>query len=1069
MNERKSRYRGVQPYKTSDQQLFFGRDEDIENLHDFILLEKMVVLFGKSGYGKSSLLNAGIVPLLQADSQPEAFRFRPLEVRFTDYDEKHAVSPLETLTRLIADIPADPAGDFLTGTGMEDSLWIQLKRRQSAGNGRFVLLFDQFEEFFSYPPAQQEVFRRQLAELLFTDIPQSLRQQQDTLDDEARRYLSRPMNVKAVFAIRSDRMSQLDSLKDTLPAILHKRYELRPLTTEQASDAIVKPARLVDEKAFDSPAFEYTEDGLQAILHALGSSNTAGSDSTAGIEAFQLQIICEYLESRVRDGLVPDLDGNGLPDITRSELPEMDALYENYYHRKLGELAPEDREKARTVLEDILLAEDTATGEGRRKSVDSLDLLSNRGVTPALLDELEKTYLIRQERNTVGGKNYEISHDTLLAPILKARAKRKAEEVAIQQEKDRIEAEERAREARRMADEERRKAEEAERLRQEAESARQEAESALEQAEHSRRRATKFARGAVVLAVLALGSAWYAYSERNSAEAARVEAVSQGARADSSARIANKERVRADSSAQLALEQKAIAEQKTAEAENNLQRAEEEELRAKSALDQVRKEKSATEAQRLRAEDNYRIAEAKTAEAESAKEEAERNLENVRKSNEAVVRAFLKNARENWQDGRYREAYSKIVLADAFGLLSSEVMSAYLDNKSACLANAPDYGLALESVSRAYATGALSRERMTDVYVGMADTSMLNLYYDTAQIIVRESLKRGAHSAQVGKLYLDLSYWYCEVGKLDRSLALLDSAYMLSGRELSVSGVSDTVSLHRLMFELSGDRYNELRNRYYPVMVKVSGGTFDMGDVFYGDKAPRVTLSSFMLSRTEVTVFQYGLYCALMDKNIRENIEWPNSGDNPVVNVSWYDAIGYSNWLSERMGLRRQYDIDRDKVDANNQSDYDDLKWTVTRLSGSNGYRLPTESEWEYAARGGEKSSGYLYAGGDSLDLVGWYNENSGSRTHAVGGKLANELGLYDMSGNVWEWCWDWYGDYDDEASTNPQGADKGDNRVFRGGSWFNVPQYCRAAYRNYFGPTYRNFYLGFRLASPLQ
>jgi formylglycine-generating enzyme required for sulfatase activity len=1072
MNERKSRYRGVQPYKTSDQQLFFGRDEDIENLHDFILLEKMVVLFGKSGYGKSSLLNAGIVPLLQADSQPEAFRFRPLEVRFTDYDEKHAVSPLETLTRLIADIPADPAGDFLTGTGMEDSLWIQLKRRQSAGNGRFVLLFDQFEEFFSYPPAQQEVFRRQLAELLFTDIPQSLRQQQDTLDDEARRYLSRPMNVKAVFAIRSDRMSQLDSLKDTLPAILHKRYELRPLTTEQASDAIVKPARLVDEKAFDSPAFEYTEDGLQAILHALGSSNTASSDSTAGIEAFQLQIICEYLESRVRDGLVPDLDGNGLPDITRSELPEMDALYENYYHRKLGELAPEDREKARTVLEDILLAEDTATGEGRRKSVDSLDLLSNRGVTPALLDELEKTYLIRQERNTVGGKNYEISHDTLLAPILKARAKRKAEEVAIQQEKDRIEAEERAREARRMADEERRKAEEAERLRQEAESARQEAESALEQAEHSRRRATKFARGAVVLAVLALGLAWYAYMLQKKAEAARVEAVSQGVRADSSAQIANIEKVRADSSAQLALAQKAIAEQKTAEAENNLQRAEEEELRAKAALDQVKKEKSATEAQRLRAEDNYRIAQAKTEEAELAKVEAERNLENVRKSNEAVVRAFLKNARENWQDGRYREAYSKIVLADTLDLLSSEVVDAYLENKSACLANAPDYGLALESVSRAYSTDALSRERMTDVYVGMADTSMLNLQYDTAQIMVRESLKRGAHSAQFGKLYLDLSYWYCEVGKLDRSLALLDSAYMLSGRELSVSGVADTVSLHRLMSELSGSRYSMLHARYYPVMVKVPGGSFDMGSseldtLSSDDERPvhRVTLSSFMLSATEVTVFQYGLYCALNKGNdIRKKIEWPNSGDNPVVRVSWYDAIGYSNWLSERMGLRRQYDIDRDKVDANNQSIFDDLKWTVTPLVGSNGYRLPTESEWEYAARGGEKSSGYLYAGGGSLDLVGWYDGNSGYRTHSVGGKLSNELGLYDMSGNVWEWCWDRYGYYDDKASANPQGAESGLGRVVRGGGWSSGPQSCRVAARGRTDPGNRGTDLGFRL-----
>ncbi|MFM8489622.1 MAG: hypothetical protein ACKOCH_25075, partial [Bacteroidota bacterium] len=114
--------------------------------------------------------------------------------------------------------------------------------------------------------------------------------------------------------------------------------------------------------------------------------------------------------------------GNGLPDITREELPEMDTLYEQYYHRKLGELKPEERDKARLVLENILLAEDSSTGEGRRKSVDRIDLLQpGTGISAGLLDELEKTYLIRRERNTVGGYNYEISHDTLLAPVMKAK------------------------------------------------------------------------------------------------------------------------------------------------------------------------------------------------------------------------------------------------------------------------------------------------------------------------------------------------------------------------------------------------------------------------------------------------------------------------------------------------------------------------------------------------------------------------------------------------------------------------------------------------------------------------
>jgi formylglycine-generating enzyme required for sulfatase activity len=224
------------------------------------------------------------------------------------------------------------------------------------------------------------------------------------------------------------------------------------------------------------------------------------------------------------------------------------------------------------------------------------------------------------------------------------------------------------------------------------------------------------------------------------------------------------------------------------------------------------------------------------------------------------------------------------------------------------------------------------------------------------------------------------------------------------------------------------------------------------------------------MSATEVTVYQFGLYCALSgNRDIRYYMAWPNSGDHPVVNVSWYDAVEYSNWLSERRGVKVMYKIDKDIVDPNNQSVFDGLKWTVEINSGVGGYRLPTESEWEYAARGGSKSKGSVYAGGDSLALVGWYYANSGSRTRAVGQKKPNELGLYDMSGNVWEWCWDWYGSYSADEQVNPRGAETGDYRVNRGGSWFSAPQYCRAANRGIIQPSIRDNALGFRLVSSLQ
>ena len=160
-------------------------------------------------------------------------------------------------------------------------------------------------------------------------------------------------------------------------------------------------------------------------------------------------------------------------------------------------------------------------------------------------------------------------------------------------------------------------------------------------------------------------------------------------------------------------------------------------------------------------------------------------------------------------------------------------------------------------------------------------------------------------------------------------------------------------------------------------------------------------------------------------------------GDNlPVENVSWDDVQAFIRKLNQLTGKR---------------------------------YRLPTEAEWEYAARGGNKSRGYKYAGGNNIDEVAWYDGNSGERTHPVGKKRPNELGLYDMSGNVWEWCSDWYDEdyYGNSPQNNPQGPASGSSRVFRGGSWLNYAILCRSASRYYSTPDSRYGLIGFRLVSP--
>lgn len=216
-------------------------------------------------------------------------------------------------------------------------------------------------------------------------------------------------------------------------------------------------------------------------------------------------------------------------------------------------------------------------------------------------------------------------------------------------------------------------------------------------------------------------------------------------------------------------------------------------------------------------------------------------------------------------------------------------------------------------------------------------------------------------------------------------------------------------------------------------MVFVQGGMFVMGctseqgsDCFDDERPPHtVTVSDFYIGKYEVTQKQW---TEIMGSN-------PSyfKGDNrPVENVSWNEVQVF-----------------------------------ISRLNAQTGgnYRLPTEAEWEYAARGGNKSKGYKYSGGNMILDIAWYSDNSGNTTHVVGTKHPNELGIYDMSGNVWEWCHDWYGSYSSYSQTDPTGASSGSYRVFRGGSWFSNARGVRVSARSISPPVNRGSFIGFRLA----
>jgi len=257
-----------------------------------------------------------------------------------------------------------------------------------------------------------------------------------------------------------------------------------------------------------------------------------------------------------------------------------------------------------------------------------------------------------------------------------------------------------------------------------------------------------------------------------------------------------------------------------------------------------------------------------------------------------------------------------------------------------------------------------------------------------------------------------------------------------------------------------------------PELIYVASGKYIRGcrdekdaDCYPWEKpAKEVKINAFEIGKTTVTNAQYCQFLNAKGNQEEAGVSWINldgpygsepcriepvaksrfeveSGyeQHPVVYVSWDGAVAYCNWLTS---------IDGDKT-----------------------FRLPTEAEWEYAARGGRRSQQYKYAGSNSLEKVGWHDANSGGRLHKVAELAANELGIYDMSGNVWEWCNDWFAEdyYEKGPVDNPQGPVDGSNRVYRGGSWYDTPQYCRVSYRYYARPGGRDSLLGFRVAASSQ
>ena len=411
---RSLRYKGTAPFQHNDidRKTFFGRDREVRSLLSLVLAERLVVLFGKSGMGKSSLINAGLVePLLERGHFP-------MTVRLADRARG-------LLGGLLDDVrtTAHAAGVEIVG-GDESDLWTFFKTTEfwSRSNNLLqpVLILDQFEELFTlHAPGPRHDFIVQLAELVrgrgaTGRLPAPAPSSAPGLD-------AGPSKLKIVLSLREDYLADLEELARDIPGILQHRFRIGALIAENARDAIVKPAAL-EHAAFETPPFAYQEDALQRILtflarHRHGDETVKGDD----VEPAQLQLVCQYVEDLVR--IRPARrDAGTQVEVSEADLGgenQLQRVLEDFYDRTLASIdSPRERLRIRRLCERHLIS-----GAGRRLTEAEEEIEKKHWVSKETLRQLVDTRLLRPEPR-LGGVFYELSHDTLVEPILRSRRKR---------------------------------------------------------------------------------------------------------------------------------------------------------------------------------------------------------------------------------------------------------------------------------------------------------------------------------------------------------------------------------------------------------------------------------------------------------------------------------------------------------------------------------------------------------------------------------------------------------------------------------------------------------------------
>lgn len=964
-------FKFLDAYGKEDHDIFYGRDEETEALYRLVFQANLMLVYGGSGTGKTSLIRCGLANRFKATQWKDLYIRRG-----SDINE----SLLNTITN---NIPAKKATVNMIEEPEEDWFESVVASEKAAGNTRIerlqlqtdnpvahalqdlylatftpiYLIFDQFEELYTLgTPEEQQQLTRTIAELVTLDLP-----------------------VKIIIVMREEYLARLYELEQAVPQLRHKKLRIEPMDLPRVEQVILSAtahnpqsniklekgreteiARAIIDKVREGDIYVKLP-YLQVFMDRLYEKATGEPTDRQAEAHFTLALVNEM-------GNIGDV------------LADFIELQSSRLQRKLAKKYPD-------LPNDIVwqILSPFATVDGTKVPIRQSDLaqirqgikLPDNPKTDELIREaiaeLENSRILRYRKEE---DTYEVAHDTLALQIAEKRS---------EEEKTFLKA-------RRMVTEGYITFQDTasylnreqlmfilpyqERLVKELETKQwsflQESERKVKKRERKRRIII------AAIAILLIGLASFNYWTGTQALWQADRANWQACEAENAKNLAEASKDKAEQAQYTALEKEEDALGLAREAEKQRRNAA---TQARIALEE--KDRA------LQALSRLRIANEQRAEKEIA---------------DAAVRVLVLD---------YDEALARLYAADAF----------------------------------------------VEVY------------------------------PPLGRAFMEIAFFYGETYQFEQAGQVLERAGALFGRSaprLPFRNQTDTVaylnSLRSALQQLDQNHFRQITARYYPDMVPVPGGSFQMGcaplsnDNCSDNEMPRhqVSLKSFQIARTETTVWQYHLYLTATGRekaDTGEGATQTTAGHDADVNLSWYDAVEYANWLSKQKGLQPVYTIDKKTLDKNNSGALDNKKWLVTADSAANGFRLPTEAEWEYVARGGPAQQNMVYSGSNELERVGWYASNSTGGPNPVArleptGKQAADLKIYDMSGNAWEWCWDWSSAdyYKNSPQESPRGPQSGSSRIIRGGSWNNDASYARISYRGNASPGYRSNDIGFRL-----